>query len=50
MKSSDWHNKVCLITGASAGLGLAIAKAFSQRGAKVVITARRAEPLQQAAE
>jgi len=50
MKSSEWHNKVCLITGASAGLGLAIATAFSQRGAKVVITARRAEPLQQAAE
>ena len=50
MRSSDWHNKVCLITGASAGLGLAIAKAFSQRGAKVVITARSEEPLQRAAE
>lgn len=50
MNSSVWHNKVCLVTGASAGLGLAVARSFSQRGAKVVITARRAEPLQQAAE
>ena len=50
MKSSDWHNKVCLVTGASTGLGLAIAKSFSQRGAKVVISARRTEPLQQLAE
>jgi len=39
-----------LVTGASSGLGLAIAKAFSQRGARVVISARRAEPLQQAAK
>ena len=50
MRSGDWHNKVCLVTGASAGLGLAIAKTFSQRGAKVVIAARRAELLQQVAD
>jgi len=50
MKASDWHNKVCLVTGASSGLGWAIAKAFAERGAKVIITARRVEPLQHAAE
>lgn len=49
MKASDWHNKVCLITGGSSGLGQAIAKAFVERGAKVIITARSLEPLQQAA-
>ena len=49
MNASDWHNKVCLITGGSSGLGLSIAKAFAERGAKVVITARRPDVLQQVA-
>ncbi len=49
MKASDWHNKVCLITGGSSGLGRSIAKALVERGAKVILTARRLEPLQQAA-
>jgi short-subunit dehydrogenase len=49
MKASDWHNKVCLITGGSSGLGSSIAKAFAERGAKVIITARRMDPLQRAA-
>jgi uncharacterized protein len=45
-----WQNKVCLVTGASAGLGLAIGRALAQRGAKVVLNARRSEPLQEAAD
>jgi short-subunit dehydrogenase len=40
-----WQDKVALITGGSKGLGLAIARAFVQAGARVVITARNQEQL-----
>jgi NAD(P)-dependent dehydrogenase (short-subunit alcohol dehydrogenase family) len=40
-----WQDKVCLITGASAGLGLAVASALARSGAKVVLNARRSDPL-----
>ena len=33
-------NKVAIVTGASSGIGLATAKLFSQKGAKVVLAAR----------
>lgn len=45
-----WQNKLCLITGGSAGLGLALSRALAQRGARVIVTARTAGPLHQAAE
>jgi NAD(P)-dependent dehydrogenase (short-subunit alcohol dehydrogenase family) len=41
---------VALITGASKGLGLEIARLYADRGAPLVIAARGAETLQQAAE
>ncbi len=41
---------VALITGASKGLGLQIARLYADRGARLVIAARGAETLQQAAE
>ncbi len=44
------QNKVVLITGASRGIGKAIALAFAQAGAKLLLTARDAERLQQVAE
>ncbi len=43
------NNKVALITGASKGLGLAMAKAYYSHGAKVALLARGAEDLTAAA-
>src|SRR5688572_12573921 len=39
------QGKVALITGASQGLGLQIAKLYAQRGARLVVAARRKEML-----
>lgn len=41
--------KVAIITGANSGIGLATAKLFAKEGARVVITGRREDALQQAA-
>jgi len=45
-----WSDKVVLITGASSGLGLHLARAWFQAGAKVVLAARDPERLHSAAE
>ena len=44
------EGKVAIITGASAGFGMATAKMFAQEGCKLIITARREERLQKLAE
>ncbi|HKI98227.1 MAG TPA: SDR family NAD(P)-dependent oxidoreductase [bacterium] len=41
-----WHGKVALVTGASAGIGHAVALALAGIGMRVAITARRAERLE----
>lgn len=43
-------DQVVVVTGASAGIGSAIAKAFGKTGAKVVAIARREEPLKKLVE
>lgn len=40
--------KVVLITGGTSGIGLALAQAFGREGAKVVITGRKADKLEEA--
>jgi NAD(P)-dependent dehydrogenase (short-subunit alcohol dehydrogenase family) len=41
----DMQDKVALITGASSGIGRATAEVFAERGAKVVLAARREDEL-----
>jgi NAD(P)-dependent dehydrogenase (short-subunit alcohol dehydrogenase family) len=43
---STFQDKVIIVTGAGAGIGRAAAIRFAGQGARVVVTGRRAEPLQ----
>src|ERR1700722_976071 len=45
----DFTDKVVMITGGSRGLGLAMARAFAERGAHLVIASRKLENCEQAA-
>ena len=50
MKTQDLAGRVALITGASRGIGLAIATELASRGAAVTITARKQQALDDAAD
>jgi short-subunit dehydrogenase len=49
LQSADMHDTVVVITGASAGIGEALAEVVGQRGGTPVLVARRAERLAAAA-
>src|ERR1700738_1098848 len=46
---ANWRGKWALITGASAGIGVALAKELGAGGANLVLTARRRERLEELA-
>ena len=50
LKQFDLSGKTALITGSSAGIGLALAQGLAGAGAAVVLNARNAAKLQRAAE
>ncbi|SFQ37243.1 SDR family oxidoreductase [Variovorax sp. 770b2] len=47
-KLQDLHGRIALVTGGSRGLGLQMAEALGELGAKVAITARKADELEEA--
>jgi len=49
MKADAFRNQVVIVTGASSGVGKALALQLARQGAKVVLAARRAELLEQIA-
>jgi gluconate 5-dehydrogenase len=50
LKQFDLSGKTALITGASAGIGFALARGLASAGARIVINSRNVERLEQAAQ
>jgi NADP-dependent 3-hydroxy acid dehydrogenase YdfG len=49
MSGFDWKSQVVVVTGASGGIGAALARELGKRGASVVLAARRADKLTEVA-
>ena len=43
---AGWSGRTVWVVGASSGIGLAVARALAQAGARVMVSARQAEPLE----
>ncbi len=46
---ADYQNKIAWITGASSGIGKALAQAFSEQGAHIILSGRRVDALESVA-